>query len=263
MCVVSLLPQAARRSDDPNTCDYDAGESDATPPVHPITGAFSDPHLTAEFGPKAFRRMFPLHVAGMGLMLCALVSVAVVERGYVAVLFGLIGVTAALGLWARVAVHKWEDTKKAQSFGALSWTIAVVVGMALGLFAMAGAPDAYCKTLDSPLVTSWWTLGYAFLALINSSHGLEFWHKSSLLGLVLLVLIAEAVVCHIKLATIMSIGTLVVMAATAHFAQLVARHNVMLHRYLQESWDRHGRLDVREQMARLRWLATRAHVLPT
>ena len=231
--------------------------------MHPITGAFSDPHLTAEFGPTAFRRMFPLHVAGMGLMLCALVSVAVVERGYVAVLFGLISVTVALGLWARVAVHKWEDTKKAQSFGALSWTVAVVVGIALGLLAMAVAPDAYCTGLDSPLVTSGLALGYVFLALVNASHGLEFWHKTSLLGLALSVLIAEAVVCHIKLATVMSISALVIMAVTTHVAQLVARHNVMLHRYLQESWDRHGRLDVREQMARLRWLATRAHVLPT
>merc|ERR1719272_2133003 len=139
---VDLLPQDARCSDDPEAGESDAGDSDATPPVHPITGAFSDPHRTAEFGPMAFRRMFPLHVVGMGLILCVLVSVAVFERDNVAALFdGLVGVTVALGLWARVAVHRWEDTKKAQSFGALAWTIFFVAEVALGLVAMAGAPD--------------------------------------------------------------------------------------------------------------------------
>ena len=217
--------------------------------MHPITGAFSDPHLTTEFGPMAFRRMFPLHQAGMGLMLCAIVAMAVgaaFERDSVAALLdGLLGVITALGLWARLAVHKWEDTKKAQSFGALAWTIVVVVEVGLGLLTMAGVPDAYCTMLESPVATGASTVMFAFVAFINATHGLEFWPAASLLGLTLFDRIAEAVVCHFKLATVMSIGALIVMAATAHYVQLVARHNFMLNHYLQESRDR---LDVREQV---------------
>ena len=208
---VSLLPQDARLSDDPEAGESDAGKSDATPPVHPITGAFSDPHLTAEFGPTAFRRMFLLHVAGMGLMLGALVSMTVVERKHaVRFIDGLFCVTAALGLWARVAVHQLEDTKKAQSLGAHAWTIVVVVGVGIDLLAMAEDPYAYCTGLDSPVAIGGWALACAFIAFVSASHGLGFWHATSLLGLVLLALIAEAVVCHIKLSTVMSTSALIV-----------------------------------------------------
>ena len=157
MAEMSLLPTSHLRSDDPEAGTPEAGGSgpgdhEGKPHVHRITGEFADPRLTAEFGPMAFRSMYPLHAAGMGLMCVGGVAFTVVERDIpgAAVTGALVVVLGALGLWARVAVHQWQDTKKAQSFGALAWTIIVGAANLLVLISMALDTEEYCSTVDSP-----------------------------------------------------------------------------------------------------------------
>jgi len=196
----------------------------------------------------AFRSMFPLHAAGMGLMCVGGAAFTVAERDLpgAAVTCALGTVLGALGLWARVAVHQWEDTKKAQSFGALAWTIIVVAVNLLVLISMALDTEEYCSTVDSPAAILAEALFVACFAVVNASHGMEFWHATSLIGFTLAGYIAEAIACGSMLASTLAIGELVLMAAGAHFAQLVARHGFMQSYYIKESRDR---LDFRDQMA--------------
>ena len=249
----SLLPTSHLRSDDPEAgnLDSDAGDPDARagkPHVHRITGEFADPRLTAEFGPQVFRSMFPLHAAGLGLVCVGGVAFTVSELDtpMAARLDALGVVLCALGLWARVAVHQWEDTKKAQSFGALAWTIIVGAVNFLMLISAALATENYCSTLDSLATIIANPLIAVCFAVVNATHGMEFWHATSLVGLMLGGYTAEAIACGSKPATILAIAELVLMAVGAHFAHLIARHSFMRSYYTQESRDR---LDFRDQMA--------------
>ena len=253
MAEMSLLPTSHLRSDDPEAGNPEAGDSDpgdhdGKPHVHRITGEFADPRLTAEFGPMAFRSMYPLHAAGIGLMCVGSAAFTVVERDIPeAAVTGALGVVlGALGLWARVAVHQWQDTKKAQSFGALAWTIISVAVNLLVLIGLALATEELCSTVDSPAAILAEALEVACFVVVNASHGMEFWHATSLVGVMLVGYIAEAIACGSKLATTLAIGELVLMAAGAHFAQLIARRGFMLSYYIKESRDR---LDFRDRMA--------------
>jgi len=252
MAEMSLLPTSHLRSDDPEAGTPEAGGSgpgdhEGKPHVHRITGEFADPRLTAEFGPMAFRSMYPLHAAGMGLMCVGGVAFTVVERDIpgAAVTGALVVVLGALGLWARVAVHQWQDTKKASR----------VRGVGLddhrrgresprahrhsghgGVLLNGRLPDGHPR---HPLVAACFAVG-------NASHGMEFWHATSLVGTALVALMVEAIACDFKLATTLAIGELVPMAVGAHFAHLIAHHSFMQSYYIKESRDR---LDFRDQMA--------------
>ena len=253
---MELLPSNIRRSDDleagkSETSDSDAGDRDARadkPHVHRITGEFADPQLTAEFGPMVFRSMYPLHVVGMGLLCVGAVIYTVAQRDFpeAAIIGALVVVLCALGLWARVAVHRWEDTKKAQSFGALAWTVIVGTSKFLALLGMALATEEYCSEVDTLAAVLASPLFAACFAVLNATHGMEFWHAASLLGVTLVGSIAETIACGFKPATILAISTLVVMSATTQFTQLIARGDFMKFHYIRESRDR---LDFREQMS--------------
>jgi len=251
-----LLPTGHLRSDDleagkPEPGDSDPEDHDARagkPHVHRITGEFADLRLTAEFGPMVFRSMFPLHAAGLGLLCVGGAALTIAQRDIpgAAVTTALSVVLCALGIWARFAVHQWEDTKKAQSFGALAWAFIVGAVNFLMLTSAALVTEEYCSEVDSLTFILANPLVAACVAVVNATHGMEFWHATSLIGLMLGSYIAEAIVCGFKPATILAIGELVLMAVGAHFAQLVARRGFMRSYYTQESRDR---LDFRDKMA--------------
>ena len=75
-------------------------------------------------------------------------------------------------------------------------------------------------------------------ALVNASHGMEFWHMASLAGLWLCDLIAVRIVCADSAPVILAIVALVVTFGAGHFAQLQARHNFLRFEHVQTSRDR-------------------------
>ena len=260
-----LLPTSTPRSDDSSSeaCSDDADVRAAELPLHPITGTFADPQLAAEFASMLFRSMFPIHAAGMGLLCCATLPATIIvardDPGNAASC-ALYGILAALGLCARVAVHRWEDRTRAQALGALAWAIMNVAGLALDLIELALLPAEYCAEDRTPAAVYAYPLYMAVFALLNASHGLDFWHASALVGLTLFDGIALAVACSSPASANLAIGSLVVMAPTAHFMQVLARRDFLRFHYLRESRDR---LDLLAQLSshRGRLAATRVAVL--
>ena len=61
-------------------------------------------------------------------------------------------------------------------------------------------------------------------AVVNASHGMEFWHTASLAGLVLCDFIAVRTVCAHPTSVNLAIVALVFTYGAGHFAQLLARH---------------------------------------
>ena len=135
--LAALLARNRVRSDDLEAGDGpDPVRPPAGPPIHPFTGKFADSEHTVAYRSQAFRKMMPLHIVAMALMivteLLVLASVASTGNAASDVVVSGIAVTACLvlGLGARVAVHRWEDQAKAQSAGAMAWTLTVVLANA-------------------------------------------------------------------------------------------------------------------------------------
>ena len=109
----ALLARDRARSDDPETGDGpDPVRAPAEPPIHPFTGKFADPEHTVAYRSQAFRKMMPLHIFAMALMigteLIFLASVASNGNEASDVVAAQVAATACLvlGLRARVAVHR-------------------------------------------------------------------------------------------------------------------------------------------------------------
>ena len=133
----ALLARERARSDDLETGDGpDPVRPTAEPPIHTFTGTFADPEHTVAYRSQAFRMMMPLHIVAMalmiGTMLCGLASVASTGNAAPDVVASGVVMTACfvLGLGARIVVHRWEDQAKAQSFGAMAWTLTAVLTFA-------------------------------------------------------------------------------------------------------------------------------------
>ena len=173
MLGLELLARDRARSDDPETDGgRDPVRPPAEPPIHPFTGKFADPEQTVAYRSHAFRMMMPLHIVAMALMISAvLFIIASNASGGAAsdvVLSDIaLAVCLVLGLGARVAVHRWEDQAKAQHVGAMAWTLTTVLGIAI---------DCTVSPACSNIRTVPWIIGFAVYALLNATHGMEFWH---------------------------------------------------------------------------------------
>ena len=170
----ALLARDRARSDDLEANDGpDPVRPPAEPPIHPFTGKFADPEHTVAYRSKAFHMMMPLHIVAMalmiGIMLFFLASGASTGNAASDVVALDVVTTACLvlGLGARVAVHRWEDQAKAQRAGAMAWTFATVL-----VFASDGTTRPQCSSIR----TVTWIIGCALFALVNGTHGMEFWH---------------------------------------------------------------------------------------
>ena len=65
-----LLARDRASSDDLEAGDGpDPVRPPAEPPIHPFTGKFADPDHTVAYRSQAFRRMMPLHIVAMALMI--------------------------------------------------------------------------------------------------------------------------------------------------------------------------------------------------
>ena len=139
-----------------------------------------------------------------------------------------------LGLGARVAVHRWEDQAKAQSVGAMAWTSVVVLASAADC-----TPPPACSSIRAG---NWGghVFGYMFalFALINATHGMEFWHTNSLVGLMLCDLARTRFFCGDLLSLNLATIFLLVVHAFCHFQALLNRHAFLETDYLHASRER-------------------------
>ena len=72
----ALLARDRARSDDLETDDGpDPVPPPAEPPIHPFTGKFADAEHTVVYQSQAFRKMMPLHIVAMAVMIGTLLFV--------------------------------------------------------------------------------------------------------------------------------------------------------------------------------------------
>ena len=216
----STVARSQARSDDPEA-DGPA-QPLVAPAVHPFTGTFAASKHTVAFQSKAFRLVFPLHVVAMALLFCVAVSVVLTlgsVPGGPLTTFLLMTIVLALGLGARIAVHRWNCQARAQRFGAIAWTIIVACGCCADFI-------TYCLKKPACEIPSMYVypLSSILFVVINASHGMEFWHTAFLAGLVLCDFIAVRTVCAHHTSVNLAIVALVFTYGAGHFAQLLARH---------------------------------------
>ena len=235
----ALLARGRARSDDPETDDGpDPVRPPAEPPIHPFTGKFADAEHTVAYRSKAFRMMMPLHIVAMALMIgtTLFIFVSAVSTGNAGpdVVAPGVAMTACLvlGLGARIVVHRWEDHAKAQPVGAMVWTLTAVLVIATDCTAHPA-----CSSLDARS-GSWWVIGYALFALVNATHGMEFWHTTSLVGLLLCDLARARFFCGNLLALNLALLIVLVVHAFCHFLALLNRHAFLETDYLHVSRER-------------------------
>ena len=134
-----------------------------------------------------------------------------------------------LGLGARVAVHRWEDRAKAQRVGAMAWTLTIVLVV---------ASDCMAHPACSSIRTVPWVIGYPLFAVVNATHGMEFWHTTSIVGLMLCDLARDRFLCGDLLALNLAILFVLVVHAFSHFQALLNRHAFLETDYLHVSRER-------------------------
>jgi len=236
---VTLLAQCQARSDDPEADSFE--QPLLAPAVHPFTGTFADAEHTVAFGSKAFRLVFPLHVVALALLVCVEVSVVMTlstEPGRPLMAFLLVPtlLAVALGLGARIAVHCWNCHARAQRFGAIAWTINVAFVCTADVLAYALSPKLACQIPSS--LASVYPMCLILFAVLNASHGMEFWHTASLAGLVLCDLIAARAVCPDSAPVSLAVVALAVTFGAGHFAQLLARRAFLQSEHIHMSRER-------------------------
>ena len=253
-----LARESCSASGDDPVMETDDGPEPVRPPaepaIHPFTGKFADPELAAAYRSRAFRMMMPLHIVAMVLMICTLLFMIVsdasdggaaseVVASYIAIL-----VCVVLSIGARVAVHRWEDQAKAQRFGAMAWTLTAVLTIT-GCITTTGSG---CSSIRSAP----WIVGSALFAVANASHGLEFWHTTSLVGLWLFDLAQERFFCGDLPALSYAFFTLLAVHAFCHFQALLNRHAFLETVHLDASRER-LKCDIKQLEAGLHRLESR------
>ena len=229
-----LLARSQARSEDLEASSLE--QPLVAPAVRPFTGTFAASEHTVAFGSKAFRLVFPLHVAAMALLICVAVSVLMTlgtAPGRPLMTYLLVTTLLALGLGARIALHRWTCHARAQRFGAIAWTIIVACGCCADFI-------TYCLKKPACEIPSMYVypLSSILFVVINASHGMEFWHTAFLAGLVLCDFIAVRTVCGSLIPVNLAIVALVVTFGVGHFAQLQARHAFLRFEHIQTSRDR-------------------------
>ena len=81
-------------------------------------------------------------------------------------------------------------------------------------------------------------MGYALFALVNGTHGMEFWHTTSLVGLMLCDLARDRFFCGDLQALNLAILFVLVVHAFCHFQALLNRHAFLETDYLHASRER-------------------------
>ena len=192
------------------------------PEIHPFTGTFAASEHTVAFGSKAFRSAFPLHVVALVFIFSnemAIFVTSVTPRLTWPVIPSLVFPLLTLG--ARIAVHRLRCESSAQRLGAAAWTLLVAGESAVDIISSVVHPNDFC---EGATVSYLYPMLAILFAVVNASHGMEFWHTPSLAGLVLCDFIAVRTVCAHPTSVNLAIVALVFTYGAGHFAQLLARH---------------------------------------
>ena len=235
-----LISRHWPRSDDPEADSPDDAWPLAESPIHRVTGTFADSDHASAFRSTVFRLMFPLHVVALMLLVCVAVSVVLMLNTKDGLLLAtpmtylLWTSLLACGLGARIVLHLWKDEVKAQRLGAFAWTTIVAFGCTADCIAYVLSSKPACEIPSMPV----YPLFASLFALINASHGMEFWHTALLVGLVLCDFIAVRTVCDDPPSVDLAIVTLLVTFGAGHFGQLLSRHAFLQTEHLQTSRER-------------------------
>ena len=238
----TLLPRRSPRSDDPE-------RGEPGPPLHPITGTFADATHAKDFAARCFRSAFPLHA----LLLAAF---AVGDTYYYCLSStpSIASIAYPLFDWTllllRIGLHRSSDHSRAQQLGSAAWALFVV----LWTLGAVVDPGAYLEDLAGASAgeISFMAVAGFGCALVNSSHGLSFAHKTTL-ALVLLLTPWLAIALHAvahsfhPVAAVTRAHDAATLIATvyswsfaaghvcAHVMELLAARLYLTHEQLQES----------------------------
>ena len=232
----ALFPRDRARSDDPEADDGpDTKRPPAEPPIHLFTGRFADSEHTVAYGSKVFRVMMPFHIVGIALLICTSLFVFL-HDGDTSLWApqAVITATLVLSLGARVTVHRWEDRAKAQQLGVVAWTITSVIALAADAMPATQQADTFCRSATLPM----FPLIAALCALVNATHGMEFWHTNLPVCLFLCDVAAWRIACGDLLPLNLAFVLLVVVHAFCHFNTLLSRHAFLETDYLHTSRER-------------------------
>ena len=118
----------------------------------------------------------------------------------------------------------------------MAWTLTVVLSFAIDCTARPACSNI--RTVPSSIRAGTWVIGYALFALVNATHGMEFWHTTLLVGLVLCDLARQRFFCGDLQALNLAILFVLVVHAFCHFQSLLNRHAFLETEYLHVSRER-------------------------
>ena len=217
-----LLPSSARSEHDPDLCpDLEAAAANITAAniaMNPVTGAFADPSHETACASQLFRMAFPCHAFLMALSLAISIWQSLSVPTDLWPLESLAAFCTALGLIGRVLVHRMDDRVRGQRQGSWIWTGLVVLGVTIDFVGYDLVACAAPVTLQNE-----WTIQAVTGALVNGSHGLGFWHKLGLMGLMLLDGLWTIAFCGEVALAVESM--LVVGFVVVHMAEMHLRHS--------------------------------------
>ena len=225
---------------------YELHTDDTTEQMARYTGTFFDAGTEANFGTQRFRDHHNLHIS----LLVGIVVVQFLEfssHATFAAVFTLVGLTVGLGL--RHYAHRMSDVFKAQRLGSLAWTALTVLSIVpsvanvakLYLFHDATPVDGCPMDFSLRPVPFWVApvvmdvidganvvlVGFGW-AWVSASHGMKFWHVTSLAGLVVCDYLLNIPTCRTsagRQALVSGLAALVLGWAAAHHSQLLQRGN--------------------------------------
>ena len=218
---VTLPARSQARSDEPEASKQPL----VVPEIHPFAGTFAASEHTVAFGSKAFRSAFPLHVVALACRFSLSVATFVTSVAFGSTKFQratdmlFLGLPL-LGLSARIAVHRWNCLASAQRVGATAWTILVAGDVAVDVIVAVVDSHDLCEVVS---ISYLYPMLAILFAVVNASHGMEFWHTAQLAGLVLCDFISVRAVCPDSTPVNLTFVALVVTFAAGHSAQLQAR----------------------------------------
>ena len=171
----TLLPRRSPRSDDPE-------RGEPGPPLHPITGTFADATHAKDFAARCFRSAFSLHALLLAAFAVGDTYFCLSSTPSIAsITFPLVDWTLLL---LRIGLHRSSDHSRAQQLGSAAWALFVV----LWTVAAVVDPGAFLEVVagaSAGQISFAAVAGFAN-ALVNSSHGLSFAHKTTLALVMLL-----------------------------------------------------------------------------
>ena len=215
-----LLANDAPRSEHDPDLEVENTAAAANIAMNPVTGAFADASHETACAAQLFRMAFPCHAFLMALSLALIGWTALSAPPDLWPLDSMIVLCVTLGLVGRVLVHRMDDRVRGQRLGSWTWTALVVLIVTIDVI---GYVEREAQACGSVALQNERTIRCVVGALVNGSHGLGFWHKLGLIGLLLLNGLCLIAFCGEVGLTGDSI--LVVGFVVAHLAEMHLRHS--------------------------------------